>query len=345
MLLALLPLASRAAVPHDSAVPAYAEEQTVLQAEKDVPEPGFGAAASGREHFDRHYLVPPGFMPEQDLILQRGGNTWRTLRNGLFATLSGTLLLVIPPLLFLLYRAVGPLRIERPETGRRIRRFSDWQRLIHWATAISFLTLAATGLIILFGKKILLPWMGHTVFSWLAVIAKYLHNFVGPLFILCSIALFVTFLRRNFFTRGDWTWLRRAGGMFSHEHVPAGYFNAGEKVWFWGGVTLLGLVMSLTGLMLDFPYIIGLKTGFTRYLLQMANYFHLGGATLYIAAAMGHIYLGTVGTPGAYHAMRHGTVDEEWARSHHELWYDELQAGGRNPPGQPLPPGAAPRPG
>ncbi len=348
-LLLLLPLLAPAAVPNESAPPAYAEEQTILQAEKELPEPGYGDAASGRAHLDRHYIVPPGFMPEQDMILQRGGNAWRVLRNGPFATISGVLVLVVPLLLLLFYRAFGPQRIEHPETGRKIRRFSDWDRFIHWTTAIAFLTMAATGLIVLFGKKVLLPWMGHAAFSWLAVISKYLHNFVGPLFIVCSLMLFFNFLHKNRFHRHDWVWFRKAGGMISHEHVPAGYFNPGEKLWFWGGLTLLGLVMSLTGLMLDFPYFIttGANTGFTRYLLQMANYFHLAGATLYIIAAMGHIYLGTLGTPGAYQAMRYGTVDEEWARTHHELWYDEVRAEGRAPvpPGQPLPPGASPRPG
>ncbi|WP_292936204.1 formate dehydrogenase subunit gamma [Noviherbaspirillum sp.] len=349
LLLAWLPLTAHAAVPNDSAHPAYAEEQTILQVEKDLPEPGFGDAASGREHFDRHYIIPPGFMPEQDVILQRGGNTWRVLRNGSFATIFGVLVLVVPLLLFGFYRAFGPARLEHPATGRKIQRFSDWDRLIHWTTAIAFLTMAITGLIVLFGKKVLLPWMGHEVFSWFAVISKYLHNFVGPLFIACSIILFFNFVRKNRFVRGDWIWIRKAGGMASHEHVPTGYFNPGEKLWFWGGVTLLGLVMSLTGLMLDFPYFIntGANTGFTRYLLQMSNYFHLAGATLYIIAAMGHIYLGTLGTPGAYEAMRYGTVDEEWARTHHELWYDEVQADSRRTvtPGRPIPPGTTPRPG
>jgi formate dehydrogenase subunit gamma len=108
----------------------------------------------------------------------------------------------------------------------------------------------------------------------------------------------------------------------SHKHVPAGFFNAGEKAWFWFGVTLLGLVMSFSGLILDF-----VNFGQTRYVLQLANYLHLAGATFYIAAAMGHIYIGTLGTPGAYEAMRHGTVDEEWARAHHAIWYEEVKSG------------------
>ena len=340
-----------AAVPHESAVPAYAEEQTILQREHNLPEPGFGSMASGRNHFDRHYIIPPGFMPEQDVILQRGGNTWRVLRNGPIATISGILLLVVPLLIWGFYRTVGPVSAE-PDSGRRIQRFSAWDRTVHWSTAITFIILAITGIIILFGKNIMLPWMGHHLFSWFAIISKYLHNFVGPLFILCSILMFFTYLRRNFFHRVDWQWVKKGGGLVTKEHVPAGFFNAGEKVWFWGGVTLLGLVMSITGLILNFPYFIsyGHNYGVTRYVTQIADYLHIIGGTLYIVASMGHIYIGTWGTPGAYDAMRHGTVDEEWARSHHALWYEEVKAGEHHryhdagtthvPPG-----GITPRPG
>jgi formate dehydrogenase subunit gamma len=40
-----------------------------------------------------------------------------------------------------------------------------------------------------------------------------------------------------------------------------------------------------------------------------------------------HIYLGTIGMRGAYKAMRTGWVDEEWAREHHEYWYEDVRAG------------------
>jgi formate dehydrogenase subunit gamma len=321
--------ALQAAVPHEDAVPAYAEEQTILQSEKDTPEPGFGSLASGRNHLDRHFLIPWGRNDaEQDLILQRGGNTWRTLRNGPIAATSAVILVLTLLALAGFWRFVGPARVQEPETGRRIERFNGWQRTVHWATAISWLLMAGTGLVIFFGKKLLLPWMGHDVFSWLAIVSKYVHNVVGPLFILCSVVMFATFVRHNFFGRGDWNWIRRGGGMLSHEHVPAGYFNAGEKLWFWFGVVLLGLLMSATGLVLDFT-----NLRFTRYLLQWADYLHVAGATLYMAAALGHIYLGTVGTPGAYTAMRRGTVDESWARAHHREWYEDLQGRRALPPG------------
>jgi formate dehydrogenase subunit gamma len=343
LMLALTLPAAWAGVPNKDAVPAYAEEQTILQAEQDSrrPEPGLTSAASGRVHIDRHFLGQYG-NSEGDVILQRGGNTWRVLRNGPLATTSGTLMVLALLAIALFYYAVGPARLDQPESGRKIVRFTNWERLVHWATAISFLILAFTGLVILFGKAVLLPWMGHGVFSGLAFISKYLHNFFGPLFIFCSLVMFFTFFRRNIWNRLDWQWLKQGGGLVSHRHVRAGFFNAGEKAWFWLGVTLLGIVMSITGLVLDF-----VNFGQTRYILQWANYLHLGGATFYLIAAMGHIYIGTLGTPGAYHAMRYGTVDETWARQHHEAWYEQVKGGGVPPApegGRVPPPGTRPGP-
>lgn len=327
LLLQLSAVLTWAAVPHEKAVPAYAEEQTILQVEKDTPQPGFGDLDSGRRHIDRHYVQPFGLQPEMDVLLQRGGNTWRTLRNGPIATISGTLLLVVPLLIFGFYRLVGPARLDRPASGRKLQRFTLWDRVIHWATAFSFLALALTGLIIMYGKQIIIPLIGHNAFSWLAIISKYIHNFVGPLFIVCSLLMFFTFLRENLFRRWDWNWIKKGGGLVTHQHVPAGYFNAGEKMWFWGGVALLGIVVSVSGLLLDF-----VNFRQTRYVLQWANYLHVGGAVLYMAASMGHIFIGTWGTPGAYEAMRHGTVDEEWAAAHHKLWYEDVKNGKVVPP-------------
>jgi formate dehydrogenase subunit gamma len=313
---------AQAGVPNNRAQPAYAEEQTILQAEQDSrsPEPGLANASSGRVHIDRHYLGQYGHT-EGTVIVQRGGNEWRVLRNGPIATIMGALLVLVLVAIFVFYRLIGPARTDAPDTGRRIQRFSGWERHVHWATAISFIILAVTGLVLTFGKKLLIPLFGHDIFAFVAYIFKYLHNFVGPLFILCSVLMFFTFLRRNFLRKIDWQWVKRGGGLVQHKHVPAGFFNAGEKAWFWLGVTLLGLVMSISGLILDF-----IGFGQTRYILQVANYLHMAGATFYIAAAMGHIFIGTWGTPGAYEAMRHGTVDETWAKAHHRVWYEEVKA-------------------
>lgn len=322
-----------AEVPNKSAKPAYAEEQTIMQTEQHDAEPGFGSTASGKVHMDRNYLGAYGDT-EGTVLLQRGGNTWRILRNGPIAMATGALLLVTPLLIFGFYFAVGPATPSEAPSGRRIERFSRWQRLVHWWTAYSFIALALTGLIIMFGKKAILPWLGHDAFSTVAIISKYIHNFVGPLFIVCSVVMFVTFVKNNFFRSWDWPWLKQLGGLVNHKHPDAAYFNAGEKIWFWGGVVLLGLLMSISGLVLDFT-----NFGQTRYVLQIANYLHIGGAALYIFGAMGHIYLGTLGTPGAYEAMKHGTVDTSWAKAHHRLWYEQVanETTQNPPPARPAP--------
>jgi formate dehydrogenase subunit gamma len=61
--------------------------------------------------------------------------------------------------------------------------------------------------------------------------------------------------------------------------------------------------------------------------MQQANVIHAIAAILFIAASFGHIYIGTIGMEGAYRAMREGYVDEEWAREHHALWFEEVRNG------------------
>lgn len=334
----LSPLQGFAAVPHEQAAPAYAEEQTLLQLEQGQGRPGWAQGESGIEHQDRHTLVPPGRQGEYGVILQRGGNSWRLLRNGPLATATAALLLLtaLGILLYHLVRRPQPNVADEPGHTRRVLRFTRWQRWVHWVAAIAFIALPISGLAILFGKKLLLPWLGHEVFAWLALGSKWLHNVAGPLFIVATVVMFATYLRHNHLERVDWTWLRKAGGLFSGQHVAAPYFNAGEKLWFWLGVTALGGVMAVSGLMLNFPYLgeVGAVLALTRYELQVAHVIHLVGATLYVAMSLGHIYVGSAGSPDAWQAMTRGDVSEAWAHTHHRLWFDQVQrdAGMPTPP-------------
>jgi formate dehydrogenase subunit gamma len=189
---------------------------------------------------------------------------------------------------------------------------------IHWTNATAFVILAISGLIMAFGKNLLLPLIGYTLFSWLSVLAKNLHNFIGPLFIVCMILMVFTFIRDNLWR----TWIRKFGGLFGNEEVASGKFNAGEKAWFWGGLLLCGVIVSATGLVLDFP-----NFDQTRGTMQLANIVHLTGASLFILGALGHIYMGTLGMAGAYDAMSRGYVDETWAKEHHRYWYNDIKAG------------------
>ena len=115
--------------------------------------------------------------------------------------------------------------------------------------------------------------------------------------------------------------------MLTGEVVPAGRFNAAEKIWFWGGVIVLGAVSCASGLVLDFP-----NFDQPRSLMMLANIVHVIAGLWFIMWASTHIYLGTVGTTGAYEAMRDGYVDETWAREHAQYWYEDVKAGRRELP-------------
>jgi formate dehydrogenase subunit gamma len=59
--------------------------------------------------------------------------------------------------------------------------------------------------------------------------------------------------------------------------------------------------------------------------MQWANIIHAIGALGLTAVALGHIYIGTIGTEGAIEGMATGYVDETWAKEHHNLWYEEVK--------------------
>jgi formate dehydrogenase subunit gamma len=259
---------------------------------------------------------------ETNVLIQTEGQIWREIRNGPITIYGGWLIVVIAVMIGLFYAWKGPLKVHEKPTGRMIERFNAWERIVHWTTAISFVVLALSGIVMLFGKHILLPVFGYTLFSWLSILCKNLHNFVGPLFVLCTALMVITFIRDNVPRAYDWLWIRKAGGLLSGQHVPSGRFNAGEKGWFWVGVAILGIVVSVTGVILDFPQLVDSARGS----MQQANMIHAVAAVIFMTLALGHIYLGTIGMEGAYDSMRHGTVDETWAKEHHEYWYKDVAA-------------------
>lgn len=261
--------------------------------------------------------------PEAGVLIQDGGQNWRALRNGWFSVIGGWAIVIMMLAIGGFYAWKGTVQLHDSPTGRMIERFTLLERMAHWGTAISFSVLAISGLILAFGKTLLIPVIGFTLFSWLAILAKNLHNFLGPLFIVSCIITFVIFVRDNFPKAVDFKWIANFGGLINGKHIPSEKFNAGEKIWFWGGLMVLGLVVGASGLVLNFP-----NFGQTRATMQLANLVHLTGSTLFMLGALGHIYMGTLGMAGALDAMKTGVVDESWAKEHHEIWYEEqLKAG------------------
>ena len=265
-----------------------------------------------------------GFVQYPGSSLTNAGEAWRQVRNNMIIPYGGSLILIAVLALGLFYWRKGSIGLHGEETGKKIERFTYFERAAHWTNAIAFCALAISGLVMAFGKFFLLPIIGGSLFGWLTYALKNLHNFVGPLFAVSLLIVILTFVRDNLPSKEDLTWILKGGGLFSGEEVPSHRFNAGEKVLFWGGVFVLGLIVVGSGLMLD-KLIPGLM--YYRETMQISHMTHAAAAMLMMAMFLGHIYMGTIGMKGAYKAMETGYVDETWAKEHHQLWADDIAAG------------------
>jgi formate dehydrogenase subunit gamma len=276
-------------------------------------------AVIGRE---TNVLIQPT-MTLPGLPRVSAGEAWRLARPPL-STAGGALIAFSLLALAAFYRWRGAIGVHDAPTGKLIRRFSPAERIVHWSVAISFCVLGITGLIMGLGKYVLLPVFGHTLFALLATVSKALHNFTGPVFALFLPVLIALFVRDNLPKAYDFEWLKTFGGMLSKgaSDAPSGRFNAGEKLLFAALPCFLGVILVVTGFILDFP-----TFDQTRRVMQQANLAHLVAAALGICVAFFHIYLGTIGQRGAYQAMRTGYVDEAWAKEHHSIWYADVKAG------------------
>ncbi|MDZ7856371.1 formate dehydrogenase subunit gamma [Sphaerotilus sp.] len=256
--------------------------------------------------------------------LTTAGEAWRQVRNQWIIPYGGSLLLIVALAIGLFYWRKGALGGHEPDTGRMIERFTPLERAAHWTNATAFVVLAVSGIVMAFGKFFLLPVLGHTLFGWLTYVLKNAHNFAGPLFAVSLTVVILIFVKDNIASRADFVWLSKAGGLFGKEEIPSHRFNAGEKGMFWWGVTIPGVFIVASGLVLD-----KLVPGFgeLRSEMQIAHMVHAAAAMVMMAILMGHIYMGTLGMKGAYSAMRTGYVDEGWAKEHHALWYDDVKAG------------------
>jgi len=258
---------------------------------------------------------------ETGVLIQSGGETYREARAPI-AFWGGILVAFVLGALALFYLVRGTMVVKEPGGGRVIRRFTTADRYAHWLMAITWVVLAITGLIMSLGKDVLLPVIGYTLFSWLAVLSKNLHNFAGPILIVAVPWMFIQYLRSNGIGAEDFKWFVHIFGYFRGHEYPSHKFNAGEKLVFWVVLVILTTILVVTGLILNFP-----NFGQTRGTMQASNLIHMVASYLAIALAAVHIYLGTIGVSGAYRAMRDGYVTEAWAEHHHKRWYDDVKAG------------------
>jgi formate dehydrogenase subunit gamma len=192
----------------------------------------------------------------------------------------------------------------------RVRRFSRTERALHWANALGFFVLLASGLVlylpslaVVVGRRPLVKdihvWSGIGWISLLALIAV-----VGD-----RRGLLRTARELDVFDGDDRRWLRR------RRPAPQGRFNAGQKL-------NASLTAAFVVLFLVSGLLLWLGERDTRF--RFASTVLLHDALMYVSLALlvGHLYLALV-HPATRHALRGmttGSVDEAWAARHHPKW-------------------------
>ena len=200
----------------------------------------------------------------------------------------------------------------------RILRYQFHERLTHWVAGFSYLYLLLTGL------AFYSPWL-----FWLAIVlgggqvSRMLHPWVGLVFACAVVYMYVLWASQMRVTESDKAWWNSLRYYIRNEDdkmPPAGRYNAGQKLLFWG-FFVFGLLLLLSGAILWFPEYIPWSLRFLRYIAVIV---HVGSALITIGLFMLHVYMGVFAERGAFGSVIRGDVSAEFARRYHPGWYEEV---------------------
>lgn len=204
----------------------------------------------------------------------------------------------------LYYKTFGPHTVSAKEIGpgTLVRRFGIREWISHWLMLLGFLTLAATGF---------MQVVPGTALDHLGPF----HGWLGAIFFLIALITLIGWLRDALFRKYDWPWLLNMGGYLSHNPklLPAGRFNAGQKIYYWSLLAvLIGLVVS--SILMEH----GSHSPAGRMELFWCVHGLLGClATIII---IGHGFLSLFVNPDTARVLWNGRVSKVYTDKHHSLW-------------------------
>ena len=191
------------------------------------------------------------------------------------------------------FARLGKTRVHRGE----LLRHPVYTRFLHWSVAIFFL------LSLISGFAIYSPWL----FRFLTPLfgggprTRALHPWFGLVFEVFFLFQFINWFTPMAWTSADNKFIRRmkeyATNEYEIEPEDTGFFNGGQKAYFWA---------------IAVSYV----------LHDVAALVMLGGFII-------HIYEGTAHQPETFRSMINGTVTEKWAWTHHPAWFKAVT--GRDP--------------
>jgi len=238
---------------------------------------------------------------------------FNSIHQQILSPLVSWSIVVVVFFIVLHYHRYGPKRVPfRPDSGE-ILRFTVVERMVHLFRLIAFVVLAVTGLIMAFNQTY---W--QELFFDNPKEMSDTHIVFGIVFIVTTIYGGLLWFEDALFDSYDKAWVRILGGYFGHHGpVPAGRFNAGQKMFYWYTL-IFGLIMGATGVLLMF------KSSLPLSLVCVVGTVHNLVGFLMLAGVLAHAYLGTIANPGTWRVLVDGYVSREWAKHHHPIWYEQV---------------------
>jgi formate dehydrogenase subunit gamma len=216
------------------------------------------------------------------------------------------------------FARLGKTRVHRGE----LLRHPVYTRFLHWSVAISFI------LSLISGFAIYSPWLFHfltPVFGG-GPRTRALHPWFGVVFQVFFLFQFLNWFAPMAWTRVDSKFIRRmkeyATNQYEVEPEDTGFFNGGQKLYFWA-IAVSSLFFLVTGLLMWFDNTI------PRWVVAISYVLHDVAALVMLGGFIIHVYEGTAHQPGTFRSMINGTVTDKWAWTHHPAWYKAVT--GRDP--------------
>lgn len=263
-----------------------------------------------------------GYGQEESLKL---GPLFTMLQHEYFTKIFLAILVLVPAAFLTHYKIIGPKVF--PHDGKKIQAFSLYNRIIHQVAAVSFIVIVPTGFVIVFGD-----FFGGGMF---VRACKHLHGIFTIPFAIVVIPMFLMWVKEAIFNFDDVKWMMIVGGYLSKEKkpIPAGKFNAGQKMWYWIA-TLGGMVMVITGaamFFMDFNIeMIKSMSGLSQIdFLRVMAILHNVVGFLVVALFITHVYMSMFAIKGAVHSILDGHMEEEEVRILHSSWYKKLKDQGK----------------
>lgn len=200
----------------------------------------------------------------------------------------------------------------------RILRYTFIERATHWVAAFSYIYLLLSGLA--FWSPALF-WLAYLLGG--GQLARTLHPWFGLIFAVAVIYMYILWSAQMHITATDKAWWHSLQYYITNEDEkmpPAGRYNAGQKLLFWG-FFVFGLLLLLSGLVLWFPEWIPWSLRYLRYIAVLV---HASSALITIGLFMLHIYMGVFAERGAFGSVIRGDVSVDFAKRYHPGWYEEV---------------------